>query len=249
MQDQQHNHNRSGVKVSPIYLLPNMFTLGAMFCGFYAIIQSISANFIEAGIATFVALILDSIDGRLARLTHSTSPFGAQLDSLSDMVNFGVAPAVIAFNWQLHAFGRLGWLIAFVYCACAGLRLARFNTMIGIVDKKFFLGMPSPTAAALTVGFIYMCANYNLQSPIFTMLGLGITVLSAFSMVSNIRFYSFKEFNFHHRGRFRGLLFFLFALGLCLIYPDMVIYSFFVLYALISYFMYILRIGYKKKPA
>lgn len=236
-----------GGKVSPIYLLPNMFTLGAMFCGFYAIIQSITSNFADAGIAIFSAMILDSLDGRVARLTHTSSPFGAELDSLSDMVSFGIAPAVIAFNWQLHNLGKIGWLFAFIYCACAGLRLARFNTMIGIVDKKYFVGLPSPSAAILVVGFIYICTIYHLHNTFFLIIGSVIILLAAFSMVSNIRFYSFKEFHFHHRARFRALLIFLLFLALLIIYPDLVIYGFFVLYTIVSYFMYVFRIGYKKK--
>lgn len=242
--------NHPPVKVSPIYILPSLFTLGAMFCGFYAIIQSINASFISAGIAIFFAMILDSLDGRVARLTHTSSPFGAELDSLADMVGFGVAPAVITFNWGLYTYGKIGWLIAFIYCACAGLRLARFNTMIGIVDKKYFMGIPSPASAALVVGYIYICATYNVHGPLLNALGAAVTLLAAFTMVSNIRFYSFKELNFQHRGKFRVLLLFLLALGLLLLYPDLVIYGFFVVYTFVSYFMYIFRIGYgnKKKP-
>jgi CDP-diacylglycerol--serine O-phosphatidyltransferase len=223
-----------------------MFTLGAMFCGFYAIIQSITANFVASGIAVFFAMILDSMDGRVARLTRTSSPFGAELDSLADMVSFGVAPAVIAFNWQLYKFGKIGWLVAFIYCACAGLRLARFNTMIGIVDKRYFIGLPSPAAAALVVGFIYICANYNYHGTFFTVSGTLITLVAALSMVSNIRFYSFKELNFQHKGRFRVLLIFLLVLTLLISYPDFVMYGFFLGYALFSYFNYIFRIGYTK---
>jgi len=239
----------SQTKVSPIYLVPNMFTLGAMFCGFYAIIQSINANFYACGIAIFFAMILDSLDGRVARLTHTSSPFGAQLDSLSDMVSFGVAPAIIMFNWKLHTLGKIGWLFTFIYCACTGLRLARFNTMISIVDKKYFVGLPSPSAAALVVGYVYICNLYHLHHSVYMIIGGVITLLAAFSMVSNIRFYSFKEFHFHHRARFRALLLFLLALTLLIIYPELVIYGFFVSYTLVSYFMYIFRIGYRNSEA
>jgi CDP-diacylglycerol--serine O-phosphatidyltransferase len=241
----EFNHPRA--KGSPIYLLPSMFTLGAMFCGFYAIIQSISANFEAAGIAIFFSMILDSIDGRVARLTHTSSPFGAELDSLADMVSFGVAPAVIAFNWQLHNFGKIGWLVAFIYCACAGLRLARFNTMLNATDKRYFIGLPSPAAGALVVGFIYICATYHLSGMFFTITGTLITLIAALSMVSNIKFYSFKELNVRHKGRFRVLLIFLLVLTLLIVYPDFVIYGFFLFYALISYFNYIFKIGYGKK--
>ncbi|MBP9743352.1 MAG: CDP-diacylglycerol--serine O-phosphatidyltransferase [Burkholderiales bacterium] len=235
-------------KGSPIYLLPSVLTLGAMFCGFYAVIQSINNNFVIAGFAVFIAMIFDSMDGRVARLTHTSSPFGAELDSLADMVSFGIAPAVIAFNWKLHSFGKIGWLFAFVYCACAGLRLARFNTMVGIVDKKYFLGMPSPAAAALVVGFIYLCASYKLHGTFVTICGTTITIVAALSMVSNIKFYSFKEINFQHKGRFRVLLIILLISTLLLIYPEFVIYGFFLSYTLISYFNFIFRIGYNNQP-
>jgi len=235
-------------KVSPIYLLPNIFTLGAMFCGFYAIVVSINGHFIECGIAIFFAMILDSLDGRVARLTHTSSPFGAQLDSLSDMVAFGVAPAIIAFNWHLYTLGKIGWLFAFIYCACAALRLARFNTMIGIVDdKRFFVGLPSPSAAALTVGYIYLSTKFHFHGK-YVMLGsIAVILLAAFSMVSNIRFYSFKEFNFYHKAKFRALLLFLVGLALLIAFPDLFTVGFFVSYTIVSYIMWIFGIGYNKK--
>lgn len=233
-------------RVSPIYLLPSLLTLGAMFCGFYAIIQSISRDFVACGIAIFISMILDSLDGRVARLTHTSSPFGAELDSLSDMVNFGIAPAVIVFNWHLHQLGKLGWLFAFIYCACASLRLARFNTMLSVVNKNFFVGLPSPTAAALVVGYVYFCSKLDLTNKLTMVLGVVVTLFAAFSMVSNVRFYSFKEINFHHKARFGVLLLFLIGLVLLITNPDMVIYGFFVLYTLISYFWYIFKIGKPK---
>ncbi len=234
-------------KVSPIYLLPNMFTLAAMFCGFYAIIQSVEHHFLPAGLAILFAMIFDSIDGRVARLTHTSSPFGAELDSLSDMVSFGVAPAMMAFSWQLHALGKFGWLVAFIYCACAGLRLARFNTLIGIVDKKFFVGLPSPAAAALLVGYIYICNSYELSGMFIKSLTVVLTLIAAFSMVSNVKFYSFKEFHFHHKAPFRSLLIFLLVLTLLIIYPDLVIFGFFVAYTVVSYIMWLLNFKKKKK--
>jgi CDP-diacylglycerol--serine O-phosphatidyltransferase len=232
-------------KVSPIYLLPNMFTLGAMFAGFYAIVQSIGLHFMNAGIGVLFAMILDALDGRIARLTHTSSPFGAQLDSLADMVGFGIAPAMIMFNWKLHALGKVGWLLAFTYCACAALRLARFNTLIGIVDKKYFLGLPSPASAALVAGYVYLCRSYALEHSAFTVLGIIVMLIAALSMVSNVKFYSFKEFHFYHKAPFRALLLFLLALALLIIYPDLVIYGFFVLYTVFSYIMWALRIGYR----
>jgi CDP-diacylglycerol---serine O-phosphatidyltransferase len=234
-------------KVSPIYLLPNMITLGAMFCGFYAIIQSINESFVTAGIAILFAMILDSLDGRVARLTGTSSPFGAELDSLSDMVNFGIAPAVIAFNWQLYTLGKFGWLVSFIYSACAALRLARFNTMIAVNDKRYFTGIPSPAGAALVVGYVYMCANYNFHNIYITILGVIVILISAFSMVSNVKFYSFKEFNFHRTGKFRALIAFLVALSLLTIWPDFVIYGFFVGYTFVSYFLTFTRMLKSKR--
>lgn len=229
--------NNTG-RVSPIYLLPNLFTLGAMFSGFFAIVQSINGDFIACGIAIFIAMILDSLDGRVARLTHTSSPFGAELDSLSDMVSFGVAPAVIAFNWHLHNMGKIGWLVTFIFCACGSLRLARFNTMIGIVDKRYFIGLPIPSAAALVVGYIYMCNKFGIDSTISQIIGVFVILFAAFSMVSNVRFYSFKELNFHHKARFRILLVFLMLLVLLFLYPDIVIYAFFAVYTIISYIIF-----------
>jgi CDP-diacylglycerol--serine O-phosphatidyltransferase len=233
-------------KGSPIYLLPSMITLSSMFCGFYAMIHSIDGDFYHAGIGILFSMILDGLDGRVARLTHTSSPFGAELDSLADMVAFGAAPAMIAFNWGLHSLGRVGWLVAFIYCACAGLRLARFNVMLGVDDKKYFQGMPSPSAAALVVGFVYLCSEYKINSSWMIFLGLFITALAAFSMVSNIKFYSFKQIHFHQTAPFRALLLFLIIFVLLFYFPAPVIYAFFISYTLISYICWVLRIGYRE---
>src|SRR5450830_2082894 len=139
-----------------IYLLPNLFTTAALFAGFYAIVQAMNARFEQAAVAIFIAMVLDGLDGRVARLTHTQSEFGAEYDSLSDMVSFGAAPALVMYEWALKSMGRTGWIAAFVYCAGAALRLARFNTNIAVVDKRYFQGMPSPSAAALIAGFILM---------------------------------------------------------------------------------------------
>ena len=230
-----------------IYLLPNFITTCGLFAGFYAIVAGMRGDFSYAAVAIYVAMLMDGLDGRVARLTHTSSPFGAELDSLADMVAFGAAPAMIVFNWGLHNLGKIGWLVAFVYCACAGLRLARFNVMIGVVDKKYFQGLPSPSAAALVVGYVYICAEYDFSSLPIVILGLFITLLAGLSMVSNVRFYSFKEFHFHQTAPFRALLMFLALLVFLFYYPEEVIYGFFVLYALVSYFLWIFRIGYPSK--
>src|SRR5512137_6663 len=145
-----------GLRRRGIYLLPNLFTTAALFFGFFAIVQAMNSHFEQAAIAIFVAMVLDGLDGRVARLTHTTSEFGAQYDSLSDMVSFGVAPALVMYEWALKDMGKLGWIAAFVYCVGAALRLARFNTNIDVVDKRYFQGLPSPMAAALLAGLVWV---------------------------------------------------------------------------------------------
>src|SRR3989440_12988187 len=145
-----------------IYLLPNMFTTAELFAGFYAIVHAMNVNFDYAAIAIFVAMILDTLDGRVARLTHTQSAFGAEYDSLSDMVCFGAAPALVIYEWALKDLGRFGWIAAFVYCAGAALRLARFNTNIELVGKRFFQGLPSPAAAALVAGFLWLASDNKI---------------------------------------------------------------------------------------
>ena len=143
-----------------IYLLPNLFTLAALFAGFYAVVQAMNNRFEHAAVAIFVAMILDGLDGRVARMTHTQSEFGAEFDSLSDMVSFGVAPSLVAYVWALKDFGKLGWIVAFIYCAGAALRLARFNTNVGTVDKRWFQGLPSPAAASLVAGLVWISIEY-----------------------------------------------------------------------------------------
>ena len=146
-----------------IYILPNLFTLAALFGGFYAIVMAMNGRYDLAAVGIFCAMVLDSLDGRVARMTNTQSAFGEQMDSLSDMVSFGAAPALIAYEWALRDLGRWGWFAAFVYCACAALRLARFNVNTGVVDKRYFQGLPSPAAAALVVGFIGLLTESGLQ--------------------------------------------------------------------------------------
>src|SRR3954463_11167292 len=198
-----------------IYWLPNMFTIMALFSGFYAIVQAMGGRYEQAAVAIFVAMVLDGMDGRIARLTHTQSAFGAELDSLSDMVSFGVAPALVVYHWALSDFAaaksvtmlgpwltaRLGWIAAFVYCACAALRLARFNTNTGVVDKRWFQGLPSPAAAALVAGFIWLMTEWGrrggevlyLSWQQITWITFGFTLYAGLSMVTNAPFYSFKD--------------------------------------------------------
>ena len=145
-----------------IYILPNLFTLAALFGGFYSIVMAMNGRYDMAAIGIFCAMVLDSLDGRVARMTNTQSAFGEQMDSLSDMVSFGAAPALIAYEWALRGLGRWGWFAAFVYCACAALRLARFNVNTGVVDKRYFQGLPSPAAAALVAGFIGVATDHGI---------------------------------------------------------------------------------------
>lgn len=192
-----------------IYWLPNLFTLAALFSGFYAIVQAMSGRFEQAAIAIFVAMVLDGLDGRIARLTRTQSAFGAELDSLSDMVSFGVAPALVVYVWALQDFAaiktipvlgpwlsaKLGWIAAFVYCACAALRLARFNTTIDVIDKRFFQGLPSPAAACLIAGLVWAMNEHQVRGTDVRWLAWGCTVFAGLTMVSSFRFYSGKDIN------------------------------------------------------
>ena len=188
--DAQPRKRRKG-----IYILPNLFTLAALFGGFYSVVMAMNARFDLAALGVFAAMVLDSLDGRVARMTNTQSAFGEQMDSLSDMVSFGAAPALIAYEWSLKGLGRWGWIAAFVYCAGAALRLARFNTNIGIVDKRFFQGLPSPAAAALVAGFVWLVIDNKLPVRELWMpwVAFAITLYAGLSMVSNAPFYSFKD--------------------------------------------------------
>ncbi|SHF64606.1 CDP-diacylglycerol---serine O-phosphatidyltransferase [Modicisalibacter ilicicola DSM 19980] len=176
-----------------IYLLPNLFTTSALFSGFFAVVASINGDFAAAAIAVFVSMVLDGLDGRVARLTNTQSEFGAQYDSLADMLSFGVAPAVVAFAWILQDIGKIGWIAAFVYVACSALRLARFNVQIGSVDKKWFIGLPSPSAAALVAGCVWVFHNFDAEAFGFKVLMTLVVAAAGVLMVSNIRYYSFKD--------------------------------------------------------
>ena len=181
-----------------IYLLPNLFTTAALFAGFYAIVMAMNKVYDNAAVAIFIAMILDALDGRVARLTRTQSAFGAEYDSLSDMVCFGAAPALIMYEWALKGLGRFGWIAAFVYCTGAALRLARFNTNIEIVDKRFFQGLPSPAAAGLIAGFVWTMEAFNLEPKRIDemrWLAWALAVFAGLTMVSNVRFYSGKDIN------------------------------------------------------
>lgn len=186
----------SSIRNKGIYLLPNLVTTAALFSGFYAIIAAMNGRFEAAAIAIFVAALFDGMDGRVARMTNTQSAFGAEYDSLSDMVSFGVAPALVVFNWSLHSLGKFGWICAFIYTVAAAFRLARFNVQIAVVDKRYFIGLASPLAAAIIASMVW--AGFDNRSILgnpkeFAIAVAAVTVLAAFLMVSNFRYYSFKE--------------------------------------------------------
>ncbi len=184
-----------------IYLLPNLFTTAGLFSGFFAIISAANGDFVQASIAVFVAAVMDGLDGRVARLTGTSSEFGVQYDSLADLVSFGMAPALVMYHWSLSALkldsevmARFGWAAAFLYAACAALRLARFNTQVGVVDKRWFIGLASPAAAGLMMSFVWAFADGNLgwNGEELRYVALAVTIVAALLMVSRIRFWSFK---------------------------------------------------------
>lgn len=222
-----------------IYLLPNLFTLAALFAGFYAIVASTQDRYEAAAVAIFVAMVLDNLDGRIARITNTQSDFGAQLDSLADMISFGLAPALIMYEWALFAmreFGwhwsKLGWLAAFIYVACAALRLARFNAQIGKADKRYFQGLPSPPSAAIMVGLVWVGEDLGYQGKQLLILALITTVLCGALMVSRFSYYSFKELGGQHRVPFATMLLVVLVLVFVTLDPAKVLFMFFFAYML-----------------
>ena len=222
-----------------IYLLPNMITISALFCGFYAIVMSLNLEFKQSTVAIFIGMILDSMDGRVARMTRTQSEFGAQLDSLSDMVTFGVAPALVAYEWSLKGMGRMGWIAAFIYCACAALRLARFNTNIAVVDKRFFQGLPSPAAAAIVAGFIWLMDDLGFFGRDFYWTCWGIALFAGLTMVTNVPFYSFKEMNIRKSVPFIAVIVLVLIVVTISFDPPKVLFALFVLYGLSGYVVYV----------
>ncbi len=213
-----------------IYLLPNLITTLALFFGFYAVVAAQSGGYEAAAIAIFVAMLMDSLDGRVARLTNTQSDFGVQYDSIADMVSFGVAPALVVYSWALNDLGalgdvwdKLGWLGAFVYTACAGLRLARFNTQAGVSDKRYFQGLPSPAAAATLAGLVWAGDRLDFGGWPAGIPALLITLLAGILMVSNVRYDSFKEIDFRYRVPFVAMVLGVLAVALMSVHPPLVL--------------------------
>jgi len=218
-----------------IYLLPSIFTTFALFAGFYSIVASVNGDFTLAAISIMVAMLWDTLDGRVARLTNSQSAFGAEYDSLSDLVSFGVAPALLVYLWSLSDLGRIGWLAAFIYLACAALRLARFNTQVGASDKRYFQGLPSPASAGVIASMIWL-RFWNFEYLDFGIvslsyyIGILITILCGLLMVSNVRYFSFKEFDSTEKASFRFLLLIVLGFILLLYKPNVVLFTGFFIY-------------------
>jgi len=224
-----------------IYILPNLFTTAALFAGFYAIVQAMNNRFEAAAVAIFIAMVLDGLDGRIARLTHTQSEFGAEYDSLSDMVSFGAAPALVMYEWALQGLGKLGWIAAFIYCAGAALRLARFNTNIDIVDRRYFQGLPSPAAAALIAGMVWVGLDNGFSGDELRWYACALTIFAGISMVSNVLFWSGKDINLRRSVPFIVLIALVLAFALVSSYPPGVLFGLFLIYAGSGYVLWALR--------
>jgi CDP-diacylglycerol--serine O-phosphatidyltransferase len=237
-----------------VYILPNAFTTANLFAGFFAIVQAMNGRFEVAAVAIFVAMVLDSLDGRVARLTNTQSAFGEQYDSMSDMVSFGAAPALVIYEWSLRGMGKLGWLAAFVYVAGAALRLARFNANIGVVDKRYFQGLPSPAAAALVAGLVWIATDLRETRWIdatgtdLRWLAWAITVYAGVTMVSNAPFYSFKDVNLRKSVPYMVVPLIVLAFVLVSSDPPTVLFSLFLVYAVSGYVIWALR-WYRARPS
>lgn len=218
-----------------IYLLPNLFTTGALFAGFYAIIAALRGNYEAAAMAIFVAMVFDGLDGRVARLTNTSSKFGAEYDSLSDMVSFGVAPSLVVFSWALDGLGKFGWSVAFIYVACAALRLARFNTRIDTADKNYFTGLASPAAAAIIASAVWVgqeegWVGVGLPYELSVLVGL-LTAIVGFLMIANFPYQSFKGIDFRGRVPFVVMIVVVLVFGLVFVDPPRILLLAFLAYA------------------
>jgi CDP-diacylglycerol--serine O-phosphatidyltransferase len=215
-----------------IYLLPNLFTTGCLFAGFYAIVSAMTDRFEGAAVAIFVAMIMDGLDGRVARLTNTQSDFGAEYDSLADMVAFGLAPSLVVYEWALSSLGKLGWLAAFIYTAGAALRLARFNTQVGTAGKRYFQGLASPAAAAIIAGMVWVGADNDLAGIDWRFPAFVLTLMAGIFMVSNIRYRSFKDLDLKGKIPFVTLVVVVMVFVFISIDPPQVLFAVFLLYAL-----------------
>lgn len=232
-----------------IYLLPNLFTTAALFAGFYAVLAGMNGQFEEAAIAIFLAMILDGLDGRVARLTNTQTVFGAEYDSLSDMVAFGLAPSLVMYEWALSGLGKIGWMAAFIYTAAAALRLARFNSQHGVMDKRFFQGLPSPSAAAILAGSVWVAVDNVIPGPNVAWLALVLTVGAGLLMVSNVFYNSFKQVDFKGKVPFFAIVLVMLFFAVILSQPPLVAFVIFLVYALSGPVMAIRRWQLRRRSA
>jgi len=232
-----------------IYILPNLFTTAALFAGFYAIVQAMQGRFEVAAAAIFIALVLDGLDGRVARMTNTQSPFGAEYDSLADMVSFGAAPALVMYQWALQDIGKFGWIAAFIYCAGAALRLARFNTTIDSADKRYFQGLPSPAAAALTAGMVWVVNDIGISGGEVVWLAFALTIFAGLSMVSNVLYWSGKDINLRKSVPFITVIAVVLFFALVSTYPPGVLFTLFLVYAASGYLIWAWRWIRKRRAA
>ena len=247
----EEGHDSEGRKVrhKGVYLLPNLFTTANLFAGFYSIMSAVSGNFNVAAAVIFVAMVLDGLDGRVARMTNTQSAFGAEYDSLSDMVAFGLAPALLAYQWALIEMGNVGLTISFIYVACAALRLARFNTQIDVVDKRWFIGLASPAAAGVVAGMVWAVwtisdagvAGGDLPFAVIVLFAV-LVALSGLLMVSNVKYYSFKDLDLKGRVPFVAILVVVLAFAVVLSDPPRILLMIFLVYAASGPVQYVLRL-------
>jgi CDP-diacylglycerol--serine O-phosphatidyltransferase len=236
-----------------IYLLPNLFTTAGLFAGFYAIIAGMRGDYEAASIAIFFAMLLDGLDGRVARLTNTASKFGAEYDSLADMVSFGVAPALVVYSWGLSGLGKFGWSVAFIYVACAALRLARFNTQIEVADKAWFTGLASPAAAAVIAGTVWVCndigwSGADLPYQVSVVVAV-LTAIIGILMIANVPYYSFKTIDMHGRVPFAAVIMVVLIFSLITVDPPRVLLGAFLLYAFSGPIVRVVRGKKASEPA
>ena len=235
-----------------IYWLPNAITTVALFAGFYAIVQAMNNRSGLAAEAIFIAMVFDGLDGRVARLTRTQSPFGAEYDSLSDMVSFGAAPGLVIYEWALKGMGQLGWVAAFVYCACAALRLSRFNTNLGVVDRRYFQGLPSPAAAGLIAGFVWTMAAFDIEPESVRWGAWALAMFAGLTMVTNVKFYSGKDINLRKSVPFGvvvAIVLVVVALFQVVDNLPVPLFAVFVVYAASGYVMWAIGLARRKPPA
>ena len=229
---QEQIKDKSKLQLS--YLLPNLITTGGLFAGFYAVVAAMNGHFEQAAVSIFIAMLLDGLDGRVARLTGTSSEFGAQYDSLADMVSFGIAPALVSFSWILHSLGKSGWALSFIYAAATGLRLARFNCQLGkSEDKKYFTGLPSPAAAGCVAGLIWVAANLNIEHSALFAISVGALVAAiGVLMVSNVKYRSFKDLKLKKKIPFLLALAIAATYALIAVNPAICLFAIFAIYTL-----------------